>query len=57
MYVGFTARDSIGDSEKNKVNTKAVDGLTVDGFIICRYSDSVPGAIFLCPSYARFTPF
>lgn len=57
MYFGFTVRDSIRDPEKNKVNIKAVDGLTVDGFIICRRSYSVPGAVFLCPSCARFMPF
>ena len=32
MCVGFAARDPVRDPEKDKVNIKAVDGLTVGGF-------------------------
>ena len=47
VCVGFAARDPVRDPEKDKVNIKAVDGLTVGGFSFAIAPGYSSGAVFV----------
>ena len=47
MRFGFAARDLVRDPEKDKVNIKAVDGLTVGGFSFAIAPGYSSGAVFV----------
>ena len=52
VCVGFAARDLVRDPKKDKVNIKAVDGLTVGGFSFAIVPGGTPPGLFLCPPVA-----